>query len=248
MSIFSSIFGAAPAATPAQPAPQNPNPEPGNANPAATKPDPANPTVPNGAVNESKKEPESPMDQFSQLWQPDPDANKGPAPLINVDPKQLAEAARKTDFSKMITAEQLTAIQQGGEGAAAAFAQALNSVAQGVYAQSAFATTKIVEQAVAKARDQFQAEIPAHIKKHSVSDTLRNENPAFTHPAAAPIIGAIEAQLIQKFPNASASELNTLAKQYLENFATAVNAPAAAAAAAKSKKESKDTDWTNFLN
>lgn len=244
MSIFDKLFGAAPASTPAAPA--NPNPEPGNGNPNAARPDPANPTVPAGTVDASKKEPASPLDQFNELWQPattEPGANQ---PLISVDPKQLADAARRTDFSKVITPEHLTAIQGGGEGAAKAFVEAMNAVAQGVYAQSAFATTKIVEQAVNKARDQFSAEIPAHVKKLQVSDNLRQDNPVFNHPAASPILGAIEAQMTNKFPNASATEITTMAKQYLENFANAVNAPAEAAKAAAAKKNSKETDWSQF--
>ncbi len=246
MSIFEKLFGQPQQQAPAQSA--SPNPEPGNANPNAAKPDPANPTVPAGTVDASKKEPESPLDQFKELWQPtqaDPNAN---AALINVDPAKLAEAARKTDFSKMITAEQLAAVEAGGQGAAQAFAQALNQVGQGVYAQSAFATTKIVEQAVQRAKEQFEAAIPAHVKKLQVSDTLRQENPVFNHPAASPILGALEAQMTAKFPNASASEITQMAKSYLENFASMVNAPAEAAKAAAAKKNSKDTDWSTFLN
>lgn len=246
MSIFDKLFGAAPSATPAQqPAQPQQTPQPGNMDPAKANPtDPANPMVPAGTVEASK----SPLDTFNELWQPPtPDANAN-QPLINVDPAKLAEAARKTDFSKMITPEQLSAIQAGGENAAAAFAQAMNQVAQGVYAQSAFATTKIVEQAVARAQEKFMAEVPAHVKKLQVSDTLRQENPVFNHPAASPILSAVEAQLTVKYPNASASELTSMAKQYLENFAGAINAPAEAAKAAAAKKDSKETDWNSFLS
>jgi hypothetical protein len=249
MSIFEKIFGS----TQQQPAQQQPAPQqqaqPGNLNqqPAQT-PQQSAKTDANGVVPPAPAgAPESPMDQFKELWQPSDTDAKGPQPLINVDPKQIAEAARKTDFSKMISAEQLAAISKGGEEAGAAFMQAMNSVAQGVYAQSAFATSKIVEQAVAKARDQFNADIPAHVKKLQVSDTLRNENPVFNHPAASPILGAVEAQMTAKYPNASASEITSMAKQYLENFANAINAPKQKAEAEKAAKGSKETDWTNFL-
>lgn len=124
--------------------------------------------------------------------------------------------------------------------------QAMNAVAQGVYAQSAFASTKIVEQAVAKAREQFNNDIPAHVKKLQVSESLRQANPALAHPAASPILGALEAQMTTKFPNASAAEITSMATQYLENFATMLNAPADAAKAAAAQKSSKDTDWSNY--
>lgn len=256
MNIFSALFGgnnpapaAAPAAqptTPAQPAAGQPGQINPNTNPATA----ATPgTAPNGVVPDgAATPPASPLDQFTELWKPS-ENNGDPQPLINVDPKALAEAAKKTDFTKMISPEQLTAIGQGGEAAVAAFAQAMNSVAQGVYAQSAFATTKIVQQAVNKAREQFQAELPAHVKKLNVSENLRGENPAFSHPAASPILGALEIQLTQKHPNASASEITQMAKQYLESFAGAVNAPKAAAEAEASRKatNAKETDWNTFL-
>ena len=246
MSILEKLFGAAqPAPTPAAPA------APGNLNPAATQASATNPTVPDAAQTQNTTEPTapaSPMDQFNELWQPnaiDPAANQ---PLINIDPKALADAARKTDFAKLIQPELMARVQAGGEDGSNAMMQMLNQVAQGVYAQSAFATSKMVEQAVAKAREQFNSDIPAHVKKLQVSDTLRQENPVFNHPAASPILGAVESQLTVKYPNASASEITTMAKQYLEGFANAVQAPAQAAAAAISAKTkaSQETDWSNF--
>lgn len=253
MSIFSNIFGSSnPAATPAAPAAQNGAGQPGNipAQPS-TVPAATDGTAPNGTVPAGTPAAQNadPLAQFSDLWQPNASPT-APEPLINVDPKSLAEAAKKTDFTKMLQPEQLQAIAQGGEGAVTAFAQALNQVAQGVYAQSAFATTKIVEQAVNKAREQFQADIPAHVKKLNVSESLRNENPAFSHPAASPILGAIEAQLTQKHPNASSGEIAGMAKQYLEQFANVVNAPKTAADAAAAAKTAKagETDWNDFLS
>lgn len=246
MSIFDKLFGAAPA-TPAPATPTQPSAvaTPGNLNPDATQSAPGNPTVPAGSPPAPAA---SPMDQFNELWQPaavDPATNQ---PLINIDPKQLAEAARKTDFAKIIQPELMARVQAGGEDGSMAMMQMLNQVAQGVYAQSAFASSKMVEQAVAKAREQFNSDIPAHVKKLQVSDTLRSENPIFNHPAASPILGAVESQLTVKYPNASASEITTMAKQYLEGFATAVTAPATAKAAsdAAAVKSKTETDWTTF--
>ena len=142
----------------------------------------------------------------------------------------------------------MQAIAAGGEGAVQAFAQAMNKVAQGVYAQSAFATTKIVEQAVAKAQERFTSEIPSHVKKLQVSESLRNENPALNHPAASPILGAIESQLTVKHPNASSTEITNMARQYLEQFATAVNKPKEAAKAKQAAETNQGTDWNSFLS
>lgn len=244
MSIFDKLFGSA---TPAPQQPQQQVPQPGNVNPNAATPDAANTTVPAGTVDASKQEPASPLDQYKELWQPAPTNPADNQPLLSVDPAKLAEAARKTDFAKLIQPELMAQIQQGGEGAAKAFAAAMNQVAQGVYAQSAFATSKIVEQAVQKAQEKFESSIPDHVKKLQVSDSLRQSNPVFNHPAASPILGALEHQMTKKFPNASSSEITSMAQQYLENFAQMVQAPAEAAKVAAAKKNSKDTDWSQFI-
>ena len=255
MSIFSSLFGAAPAtpAPAAQPAGTPGAGQPGNIPPTASADTASSAgTAPNGAVPAgSAAAPDggavSPLDQFKDLWQPNANP-EAPQPLINVDSKSLAEAAKKTDFSKMIQPEQLQAIAQGGEAGVAAFAAAMNQVAQGVYAQSAFATTKIVEQAVNKAREQFQNDIPAHVKRLNVSENLRSENPALSHPAAAPVLGALEQTLTQKHPNASSSEITQLAKQYLTSLGEAFTAPQTAANAATVEAgKPKDTDWSSYL-
>lgn len=246
MSIFASLFGS----TPAAPAQQT---QPGNIPATPSMQTASTPgTAPNGAVPEGSAAPVEqqkvdPLDQFKDLWQPNAN-QEAPQPLINVDPKSLAEAAKKTDFAKMIQPEQLQAIAAGGEAGVAAFAQAMNQVAQGVYAQSAFATTKIVEQAVNKAREQFQNDIPAHVKRLNVSENLRNENPALSHPAAAPVLGALEHTLTQKHPNASSAEITQMAKQYLSSLGEAFNAPQTAANAATAAANApKDTDWSSYL-
>lgn len=257
MSIFSALFGGttpAPAAQPAasqQAAPQSGAGQPGNIPPQPNQQPAQNTgTAPNGVVPAqpaaATPSPDAPqLDTFSALWQPEqnPQPNQ---PLISIDPKALADAARKTDFTKMISQEQLTAIGAGGEGAMQAFAQAMNSVAQGVYAQSAFAATKIAEQAVERASARFTSEIPAHVKKLQVSENLRSDNPALSHPAASPILGAIESQLTMKHPQASSAEISKMAKQYLDNFATAINKPKDDAAAAAKVKVDQGTDWSTF--
>lgn len=249
MSITNSImamFGGTPAA-PAAPASQ-PTP-PGNIPPtaAATGAAPAG-TAPNGTVPPTT-EPNpnaTPLDAFTDLWKNDPNAAAPTNPSVfgEVDPKKFMEAAGKVDFGKAIKPEMLAAIQAGGEDGVKAFAAAMNAVAQNVYAQASFASTKITEQAMQKAREAFIAEIPQHIKASTASESLRAENPIFSHPAAAPILGAVQSQLAVKFPQASAAELTAMAKTYLENFASGVS-PAKPTAAETTK--ANETDWSTFL-
>lgn len=254
MSMFSNILGGG--ATPAVPAgAQAPAPTPGNIPATTPNTGVSSPnTAPNGAVpntGDSNPAPAAtPLDSFKDLWKNEPTDPNAPAPdagvFGNVDPKKFMEAAGKIDFTKVITPEQLQSISSGGEGAVQAFAAALNSVAQTTYAQSAFASTKIVEQALARAKDNWMAELPAHIKKQTVSENLRNENPVFQNPAVQPIISALEAQLTVKFPQASAGEITTMAKQYVEALGTSFSPKPAAPATQKGSRE--DTDWSTFLS
>jgi hypothetical protein len=241
------IFNTKPAAP--APAPATPGQIPNNAAPNA--PTTSN-TAPNGvtppnAITEPTQEP-TPLDQFKDIWQTapvDPNAPTKPSGVFgDVDPKRFMEAAGKIDFSKVVTPEQLQAISAGGEAAVKAFAESMNKVAQGVYAQSAFASTKIVENALAKSRESFLSELPQHIKQQQVSTTLRDSNPIFSNPAVQPIISALEVQMTQKYPNATPTEITNMAKQYVEALGTAFTPKPAAS----TSKDSEGTDWEKFLN
>ena len=249
MNLFNGVTGKAEPA----PAPNNQG-TPGNL-PAGTQPNNSAPgAAPNGVIppnpdGNAITEP-APFETFKDLWKTEPVDPNAPNPNAGVfgtiDPKKFMEAAGKIDFSKAVTPEQLQAISAGGEGAMKSFAEAMNKVAQGVYAQSAFATTKIVEQAVAKSKETFLAELPQHIKRQTVTDNLRSENPIFSNPAVQPIISALEAQMTVKYPNATAPEITQMAKQYVEALGSSFAAkPKPDANADKGKKG--ETDWSTFL-
>lgn len=207
-------------------------------------------TAPNGVVPSTVptvEESKTPLDEFADIWKNDPiDPNKAkPTSVFGaVDPKKFAEAAGKIDFSKVVSPEQLASIAKGGEDAQKAFATALNSVAQTVYAQSAFASTKMIDAALARAKDGFMADLPQHIKKQQVGESLRNENDIFSNPAVSPIIGALESQLTIKYPNASAREITDMAKRYVSAFGAAV-APVPENKTKPSNR--KEQDWDEFF-
>lgn len=246
--IMSMFSGGTPAAAPAAAAPAPTPAQPGNLPPTGDnlQGQPGNLNVPAGAPTQAA-DPQG-LDQFKDLWA-DPQSSNGnaPQPIVNLDPTKLMESVGKMDFSKAIAPEQLQAIAQGGEGAMQAFAAAMNKVAQTVYAQNAMATSKIVEQALSKSKDSFLGELPLHIKQQQVADTLRTENPAFNHPAAAPIMGALQQQLAVKFPNATATELAGLAKSYLENFANAAVGQNPQQTQ-QSASQPDEMDWSKYLS
>lgn len=244
--MFSNLFSGAPAA-PQQQAVQNTQPQPGNLPEQMTAGMQSTP----GNINTpatGNPPPAEGLDKFNDLWKPAESAPNGQSgQMFNVDPKQLMDAAKKIDFSKVIQPQQLQAIAAGGPDAMTAFAAALNSVAQTVYAQNAHATAKIVEQAIGKSQDAMRLEMPNQIKRLNVSESLRAENPALTHPAASPILGALEQQMTQKFPNASSMEISKMAQEYLVSFSKAMQKPEQQSQQ-QSTQNGKEVDWTAYLN
>lgn len=219
---------------------QQTQPQPGNLSEPNTQPKESAGTATNGTVPNN---PESPLDKFSGLWETD--STKTPEqPMFSADPNKIMEAARQQDFSKLIKPEQLQAITQGGEGATKAFVDAMNSVAQATYAQSAMATTRLIEAALSKQESKFNSSLPDMIKRHRVGEDLVNENPALNHAATQPIISALQQQLVQKYPNATSSEIKSLVNEYMTNFASIF---AKEKPTADNKAKSEEADWGSFL-
>jgi hypothetical protein len=239
--------------TPAAPASAAPATGPGNM--PATPPNPAAPgngIVPANTPNPpaAPAAPVSPLDNFADLWKTDTN-NTGSVtnkPMFNVDPAKLAEAAKKMNLASSVTPEQLQAIQAGGEGAAAAFQQAMESVASNVMVHAATASAAMVEQAVAKAQADFASQVPGLIKKANINNELLGENPALSHPAAQPLVEAIQRQVLQKFPNATPVELREQVNNYFNSFAEVITAPRTKAAATKTAKAGRgEQNWDAFL-
>lgn len=238
MSIMDKLFGVIKSQQPAQaqqtPAASQVPVQPGNLplqnqQPAAAN----NPTVPAATVNATANTPnngdqtQAPqgLDAFKDMWNLT-DAQKPKAPesaFAGVTPEAIQKVAGNTDFSKVVTPEMMTAISAGGEQAAAAMIQALNAVAQQTYAQSAQASIRLAETAVATQREQLLAELPNLIKQQTVSNNLRTKNPIFEHPAAKPMLEMFQQQLQLKNPTATSEQIQTQAEQFLVSFANAAN-------------------------
>jgi len=239
------LFGSAPSV----PAPAQQIPT-GAANPGQALPGTQSTpqTAPNGMIPEQapQKDSASPLAAFQDIWQTPTTQEGTPQALFaNLDPQKVMESARKVDFAKGISPEQLQAIAAGGEGAVKAFAESMNSLAQSVYAQSAIATTKIVEQALGKAQEQQDARLPGMFKKLSSTENLQAANPLLSNPAIQPLVGALQEQLVRKNPNATAGEIQQQVSDYFAALGTSF-APKAPAPAGGNRK-AKDEDWSAFL-
>lgn len=254
MSLFRTA-PATPAQTPAGPSQVNQpgQPLPGTQAGAGTAPNgmvPSQGQAVNVGQNGEPSPAASPLDTFKDLWQTPantPDDSSGPM-FAAVDPQKLMESAGKVDFAKAVTPEQMQAIAAGGEGAVKAFAESMNKIAQTVYAQSAFATTKIVDQAMTRQQESFAKQLPSMVKKFSVNENLQTDNPLLSNPALTPLVSALSEQLVRKNPNATSSEIQQQVNDYFRALGTSFapkppETPATRAAAKAAKAE----DWSAFL-
>lgn len=243
MSIFD-IF--TPKQQPAQPA-VAPATE-GNIPPQTTPATQATPaTDPNGVVPANPapiEKDHSPMADFKTLWDTvptDPNNPLEPAAAKPLDPAELQTVMAKANFAKAVTPEMMAAINAGGEGAGAAFTQAMNAVVQGAMVQSTLINEQLTTKAVQAAVAAAEAKIPGLVREQSTQAHIQDANPVFSNPAIKPVIDATRTQLMQKNPNMTPAEIN----EQLNNFVTAMTETFNPAAPATSAEGTQD--WEKFL-
>jgi len=236
----------APAPTPAAPSQVTQNPS-ANA-PAATTatfPNGLIPGNPDGSPN-TGKEP-TPFAEFSDLWKTAPSTGQETTSIFGqVDHSKVQEAAGKLNFGQVVSQETLAKIQSGGPEAVAATLEALNKVAQTVYGQSAVATTQLIDKALAEQSARFEAKLPALVRKQSAKEGISGENPIFTNPAVAPVVGMIQSQLETQFPQATAAEIKKMTVKYF-NEMTGSLAPKPTKTSTAGKADD-GFDWDAFAN
>lgn len=235
------IFRTAPAA-PAAPvqAPAQVAATPGNI------PDqPASPTQTTPATDANGVVPvkdDSPLAEFNTLWDTAPKVETPAAPT-GLNQADVATAVSKIDFTSAITPEHLAAISAGGEGAIAALQASLNSVAQSTLVHSTMVNDKLMAKTVADALAQQEAKLPALLRSQNAANHLKETNPLFDNPAIKPVIEATQAQLLEKFPNATQAELTTMTNNYIQAMGSAF----APAPVVNDGNGADTTDWDAYL-
>lgn len=240
--LFGGSSAPAPAASPASPPSQlQQNP---NAAPAAL----SSSAAPNGVLPPGSETPPAPMAEFSKLWETKPNDGATTSSLFaNIDPAKVQEAAGKVNFAQVVGAETLSKIQAGGPEAAQAFVEAMNKVSQTVYAQSAVATTQLIDRALAEQNSRLESKLPDLIKRQTASESLKGDNAIFSNPAIAPVVNLIQNQVSNMYPNATAAEQKQMTVKYFKELTQAISPPAPAPKA-KGKKEDDGFDWEAFAN
>lgn len=187
---------------------------------AATPP----PSGSSAAVN--NQPPANPLDEFTPLWQNDPNAQRTvdplSTPLFNTDPAAIAAAAAKLDFVGQIPQELMAKAMSGQD--PNAFMQVLNAVAQRTLATSTQLNAATIEQATTRNNARFSEALPGRIKNIQLQ-SLQSEHPALQHPASQPFLNLVRSQIQMKNPNLTATEINAQAERALMGFAGQLVAP-----------------------
>lgn len=221
----------------------------GGSTSAAAPQDPATTTPATTATTPAAEPaaPVDPLDAFKDLWTPLKEGEGpetfDPSKMFNIEPEKFQQSVAGINFANSVKPEQLARIQAGGEDALKANLEVMNSIAQQAFMQSMLGASKLVEGAMTQANSHLDSRIESRTKQLSVSSSLREANPALSHPAAAPLVTAMEQQFSVKYPQASPAEITKLATDYLANFAHV----AAGKPAADPKATNTGTDWEAFL-
>lgn len=249
MSIMDAFRSAFSGSQQQQPQQQLPN-QPGNLpaqQPAAYTGSPDN-QIPGGQqAPQSEPKVVSPFAEFQSLWETKALAvgEVPDAPIrFNIDQAKVNASAKNIDFTKQITPALLAQIEAGGPGATQAMLQAMNEMVQTSFAQSMMANTKVLESGLESSHQRGQKNLPEQIRKQNIGQSLREDNPLFSNPATAPMLGMLESQLTNQFPNASAAEIKAHARTYLTEFAGEIN-KTDPVQVKKSNLAYVDKDWSN---
>jgi len=203
-----------------------------------------NGTDANGVVPQQApvKKDDSPLAAHTSLWEAIPKPPTDPTTEYTpLDAATLQTAMSKADLAASIPPEIMAAIVQGGDGAGAAFTQAMNQVAQQSMVQSTLINEKLTAQAVQRAISAMEAKLPEMMRSQASSAHVADSNPLFSNPAVKPVIDATRQQLQDKFPMDTPAQITDKLNNYVKAMGLAFNP------AAPDPTEAAAVDWNKFL-
>jgi hypothetical protein len=106
--------------------------------------------------------------------------------------------------------------------------------------QATLVGNKLSEKQVAAAIEKQMAGLPDMLRAQGSTEHLRTTNPIFENPAVKPVVDATQAQLLQKFPNASNAEITKMTQDFILAMGESFAPPTPALAPG-------ETNWDNFL-
>lgn len=205
----------------------------------------------NGQLASTEQIPESkqpsPMDEFVGLWNtPKPkEGEVQDAPIaFTVDPNKVMEAASKIDFTSGISAESMQKMQTGGAEGVQEMLKLINKASQQAFAQASMTATKVTESGLEQTYQRATRQLPSMVRKETIGQALREDNPLFSNPATAPVLQALETQFVQQYPSATPAQIKAYAQRYLSNFATEISNNSPEGRSKVKQASAFDQDWS----
>lgn len=249
MSFLPGIFGKQ-STQPAQP--QQPAAPQGG--PASKQDVPANPAanpanMPGTPEAPAAQGPQNPLDTYKDLFTPkpaDPNAPKAPSfndPILGpLDPQQFRQQVAQTNFAAAIPQETM---QKAISGDPQAFADAINAAAQEAFAAAAQLSHGLVEHGVRTGAERFNGMLDSRIRNFQLKSQNTN-NEALAHPAVAPLLTAVKAQIAQSNPQLSPAQIQQQAEEYFTQMADVLTAPKRQAE--QEAAAPKQPDFSSYLS
>lgn len=247
-----SIFRTSPQAqqqAPVQQAPNNPGNLPSNAattgNPAPGQE--ANGVIPPQQTPGTNNQAENPVDMFKGLFDNDPNKQAPQDTRIfgDIKPEDIQTKVAQLNFLSQITDADLTAINAGGPDATKTVLRLINSAGQQAFMHSSLLTKELIEQSHVRNNDRMNTNIDARFRSNTVKSSVSTSNALAKDPTTAPLVDLVTNQMLQKYPNATPQELDSMVNQYFEQVSSKLGAKT------QQQQEQQNTsgemDWENFL-
>ena len=189
----------------------------------------------------------TPLDEYSKLYDNKPiDKGAAPAPDVLAAPiTDYQAAAGKLDFTKGLDPEVATKALAGD---VESLMSLINGAARNAFAQSSYSASRVTKSALDTRMDSMKASLPEMLRKQQANSGIVDGNAALKHPAAQPLVQAVQARLAEQYPEATAQELQAHTVKYMQNISGLFNAPAPDDGQLPDGTSAEDDAWDTYFN
>ena len=163
----------------------------------------------------------SPLDAFAGLWQTqqqEPKADPLTAEVIPMGAEQLQALQQRVSNVNFLSGVKPESVAAALGGDQAAFMSVINSAVQAAMLQSVRVNNTMLNAAVNQRTQEIMKALPSNVQQALTANQLRQDLPIFNHPAAAPVLAALEQNLTLNQPGITPAQATQVAKSYLQNF------------------------------
>ena len=163
----------------------------------------------------------SPLDAFAGLWQTAQQEQKADpltAEVIPMGAEQLQALQQRVSTVNFLSGVKPESVAAALGGDQAAFMSVINSAVQAAMLQSVRVNNTMLNAAVNQRTQEIMKALPSNVQQALTANQLRQDLPIFNHPAAAPLLSALEQNLTLNQPGITPAQATQVAKSYLQNF------------------------------